>query len=311
MPGKIFVNYRRDDARDWQPASATVLPPRSATPGCSWTLVDNLRPGQRFDRELEKALAETDVFLAVIGPRWHELLTGRQASGERDFVCEEIAGALQRGIVVIPVLIERTPLPLVNALPESIRDLAWHQAHEIAHARFGRDADELIEAVRFGHAEKDKKWYFAYWSAFAAILEDSKAEHWMRAIPTSMWWGGTMGRTGFNLYAFVRRTAHEVRVDLQIADKIAQQAFGQLMTHRADIEREIGGAITWMEPLQPGKRAQISASTKQFAPNAEKQWPQQHQWMLEKMEAFRAAFGGRIAQLALDADGANIEVPQE
>ena len=72
--------------------------------------VDNLLAGQRFDRELEKALGETDVFIAVIGPRWMELL-GERASGERDYVREEIAGALKRGIVVIPVLVERTPLP--------------------------------------------------------------------------------------------------------------------------------------------------------------------------------------------------------
>ena len=68
-----------------------------------------------------------------------------------------------------------------------------------------------------------------------------------------MWWGGSIGRTGFNLYAFVRRTVHEVRVDLQIADKIAQEAFRQLMPQRENIEREIGSALTWMEPPQPGK----------------------------------------------------------
>ena len=166
MPGKIFVNYRRDDARDM---AARIRDRLAAAFGHANVFmdVDNLRPGQRFDRELEKALAETDALLAVIGPRWQGLLAERQASGERDYVQEEIAGALQRGVLVIPVLIERTPLPPANALPENIRDLALHQAHEIAHAKFGRDAAELIEAVRLGRTEKDKKWYFAYWSAFA------------------------------------------------------------------------------------------------------------------------------------------------
>ena len=111
--------------------------------------VDNLMAGQRFDKELEKALGETDVFLAVIGPRWLELLAERHRSGERDYVREEIAGALERGIVVIPVLIERTPLPRAAGLPEDIRDLVLHQVHEVAHARFGRDADDLVEAIRF------------------------------------------------------------------------------------------------------------------------------------------------------------------
>jgi hypothetical protein len=109
-------------------------------------------------------------------------------------------------------LVERTPLPRADALREDIRDLALWQAHEIAHARFGRDAAELVKEVPLRRAEEDKKWCVAYRSAFATVLEGRKAEHWLRAIPTSMWWGGSTGRTGFNLYAFVRRAAHEVRV---------------------------------------------------------------------------------------------------
>src|SRR5262245_52014492 len=107
MPGKIFVNYRRDDERS---TAARIRDRLAATFGAANVFmdVDNLMAGQRFDKELERALGQTDVFLAVIGPRWLELLAKRHASGERDYVREEIAGALQRGIVVVPVLIDRT-----------------------------------------------------------------------------------------------------------------------------------------------------------------------------------------------------------
>jgi formylglycine-generating enzyme required for sulfatase activity len=140
--------------------------------------VDHLLPGQRFDKELEKALAQTDVFLAVIGPRWTELLAERQDSRERDYVREEIAGALQRGVVVIPVLIERTPLPRANALPEDIRDLVLHQTHEVAHNGFGRDVAGLVEAIRLvrraartgadGNSGSAVRWLGA--AALAALL---------------------------------------------------------------------------------------------------------------------------------------------
>jgi hypothetical protein len=81
MPGKIFVNYRRDDAPDM---AARIRDRLADTFGDTNVFmdVDHLRPGQRFDRELSKALAETDVFLAVIGPRRQEMLAERQASGE-------------------------------------------------------------------------------------------------------------------------------------------------------------------------------------------------------------------------------------
>src|SRR5262245_31111317 len=117
MPRKIFVNYRRDDERS---TAARIRDRLAGTFGAANVFmdIDNLKAGQRFDKELEYALAETDVFLAVIGPRWLELLTERQRSGERDYVREEIAAALQRGIIVVPVLIERTALPTATALPE-------------------------------------------------------------------------------------------------------------------------------------------------------------------------------------------------
>ena len=55
MPGKIFVNYRRDDARDM---AARIRDRLAATFGDANVFmdVDNLLAGQRFDKELEKAL---------------------------------------------------------------------------------------------------------------------------------------------------------------------------------------------------------------------------------------------------------------
>src|SRR5262245_32915493 len=116
MPRKVFVSYRRDDER----AMAARIRDRLAAAfgGANVFMdVDNLIAGQRFDRELERALTETDVFLAVIGWRWVELLDERRKSVERDYVREQIAGALKRGILVIPVLIERTLLPRADKLP--------------------------------------------------------------------------------------------------------------------------------------------------------------------------------------------------
>ncbi len=148
LPGKIFVNYRRDDER----STAARIRDRLASAFGDANVfmdVDNLLAGQRFDKELEKALNETDVFLAVIGPHWLELLGKRQASGERDFVREEIAGALKRDIVVIPLLIEQTPLPRGDALPEDIRDLVLYQKQVVTHEQFGRDVAGLVEAISF------------------------------------------------------------------------------------------------------------------------------------------------------------------
>ncbi len=92
MAGKIFISYRRDDvradARDIAGRLSRAFGERNV-----FMDVDNLLAGQRFDQELETALAQCDVFIAVIGNQRANLLAERQAANERDIVVDEIADA--------------------------------------------------------------------------------------------------------------------------------------------------------------------------------------------------------------------------
>ena len=150
MPGKIFVSYRRDDAAGDARGVRDGLVARFGKSNVFMD-VDNLLAGQRFDKELAKALTACDVLVAIIGPRWLELLKARIVSEERDYIREEISAALKRGIIVIPARIGREghmpPLPRPEDLPEDIRDLVLYQKHDITHEHFGRDMTELSEAI--------------------------------------------------------------------------------------------------------------------------------------------------------------------
>src|SRR5262245_59150567 len=97
MPGKIFISYRREDAA----AEAARIRDRLATvfgPANIFMDIDELKPGQRFDQELAKALSTCNIFLAVIGPRWYDLAYSRAQAGGIDYVRQEIATALARNI---------------------------------------------------------------------------------------------------------------------------------------------------------------------------------------------------------------------
>ena len=48
-----------------------------------------------------------DVLVAIIGQHWIELAKAKVASGERDYAREEIASALKRNIIVVPVRVGR------------------------------------------------------------------------------------------------------------------------------------------------------------------------------------------------------------
>jgi hypothetical protein len=151
MAAKVFISYRRDD----DPAAAARVRDGLARKFGNANLffdVDDLFAGQRFDEELAKALRRCDVLIAAIGVHWMDLLKAKITSGQRDHVREEIAAALQRRIVVIPVRVGREgqlpPLPRAEDLPSDIRDLVLYQKHDITHERFGRDIAELVEAIR-------------------------------------------------------------------------------------------------------------------------------------------------------------------
>jgi formylglycine-generating enzyme required for sulfatase activity len=166
MACKIFINYRRDDSK----AEAARLRDRLAQTFGAVNVfmdVDNLLAGERFDLQLQAALGKADIFLAVIGPRWIELLRARAAKGERDYVRDEIAVALVKGLTVIPVSIDRTPLPRPESLPADIRNLVLHQKHDVIHESFGRDVSALIEAIKAGRRASRKKTRALPWKSVA------------------------------------------------------------------------------------------------------------------------------------------------
>src|SRR5262245_384414 len=139
MPGKFFVNYRRDDAAG---DAGGVRDGLTAKFGQSNGLMDfeDLRACQHFDVELATALDACDMVIASIGPPWMDLLRQRHVNPEFDYVRAEIAAALQRDINIIPVRGGREGnilrLPQPEELPEDIQEFVQYQKHDVVHERF-------------------------------------------------------------------------------------------------------------------------------------------------------------------------------
>jgi hypothetical protein len=98
-------------------------------------------------QRLEDSVAACDVLLAVIAPGW---LDSRDETGRRrlddpsDFVRVEIAAALRRNVLVIPVMIDGAAMPRIQDLPDELHPLVRRNAVDIRHTQFGGDADRLI-----------------------------------------------------------------------------------------------------------------------------------------------------------------------
>ena len=150
MAGKIFINYRREDSI----ATAGRLADRLAETFDRDNLfmdVDNIPVGINFDEYLKSQVAACDVVLSVIGPNW---LNAKDEANQRrldkpdDFVAIELAAALARNILVIPVLVDGTRMPKARELPDSLKPFALRNAIQLRNTNFGSDAEQLITKMR-------------------------------------------------------------------------------------------------------------------------------------------------------------------
>src|SRR5229473_1808934 len=111
----LFISYRRDDSGGHAGRLSDRLIARFG-PDRIFMDVQDIQPGQNFLQAIEQTLDRCDCLLAVIGPRWLEIMQARQAKGE-DFVRHEVSVALARGKTVIPVLVGGAKMPDGDLLP--------------------------------------------------------------------------------------------------------------------------------------------------------------------------------------------------
>jgi formylglycine-generating enzyme required for sulfatase activity len=98
---------------------------------------------------------ECDVLLALIGPGWINAIdpkmSSRRLDNPSDFVRIEIGEALARDIPVVPVLIDGTPMPDIDLLPNGLKELVDRMAEFVEYRTFDADVERLIKKLRLTH----------------------------------------------------------------------------------------------------------------------------------------------------------------
>lgn len=149
MTGGIFISYRRDDARHAAGRLADDLA-EHFDPACIFRDIEGIDPGVDFVDALEQALGACAVMLVLIGHRWLDITdaAGRQRLQlADDWIRQEIASALARGIRVVPVLLEGARLPDAQQLPGDLRPLCRRQTAELSDTRWSGDLRRLVETL--------------------------------------------------------------------------------------------------------------------------------------------------------------------
>ena len=122
----IFVSYRRDDGASEAGRIADRLQLHFGEEHV-FQDVDNIPLGIDFREHINRQLDHCQLFLAVIGDKWLDILHERQSNPDTmDYVYYEIAAVLERkNIPIIPILVGQASVPREAELPAAIRSLSY------------------------------------------------------------------------------------------------------------------------------------------------------------------------------------------
>jgi len=145
---QVFISYRREDSAGHAGRLHDSLRSHFGADHVFMDLSD-IDSGTNFVEVIQGAIRSSDVVLAVIGKQWLTCSSGgtRRLDLPNDFVRTEIGMALEHGVPVIPVLVQGAGMPLAPSLPEPLKRLAVHDAHDVSDERWSYDVGRLIDAT--------------------------------------------------------------------------------------------------------------------------------------------------------------------
>jgi TIR domain len=146
MSQKIFISYRRADTADFTVALYNELC-KHFQEDRLFKDINNIAPGMEFGHVLNGALDQAVVVLAVIGPEYISG-SGARLFDPADWVRQELAVSLQRGLRVVPILANGAELPTEAQLPPELHPLRKRQVARIDNQSFQYDVATLANAIR-------------------------------------------------------------------------------------------------------------------------------------------------------------------
>ena len=152
-PLRIFINYRRQDTEAEANWLHEILSEQFGDDNV-FIDTDDIQAGMDFEQVLRQQIDSCDVFLAMIGRDWATAVDERghrRLAGAQDFVRREIRAALAREVLVIPVLIEGTPLPSEMEFPADIAQLRRRHAVGLRIRDFRQDVERMVGQIRQAH----------------------------------------------------------------------------------------------------------------------------------------------------------------
>ena len=146
----IFLSYRREDAAPY--ARLLQFQLRDRFPDVRVFMdLDSIEAGLDFAEVIREWVDSCAVLVALIGRQWATLADEqgrRRLDNPDDFVRFEVQAALERGVRVIPVLVDGARPLRSEQLPAELHKLARLNALELSYSRYEYDAGRLFDLIQ-------------------------------------------------------------------------------------------------------------------------------------------------------------------
>src|SRR5271169_841199 len=142
--GGVFISYRREDS-----AYALLVYHRLIEefgPEQVFRDIERIASGDNFAARIDEQIPNSQAMVAVIGKGWIQLRPS--LSKPSDFVRRELLLALDKRLVVLPVLVGGTQMPSRTELPRRLREFPMLNAIPLTDYRFDSDLDTVVQALQ-------------------------------------------------------------------------------------------------------------------------------------------------------------------
>jgi hypothetical protein len=147
---RVFISYRSADSVSYARSLYHDLISHFPEGQIFWDIRE-IDPGADFVDAIERAVGSCDALIAVIGRQWLGILDPQgqpRLNDPADWVRLEIATALDRNILVIPVLVQGAPMPAAHVLPEPLQKLARRNAFALSDIDWEYHVERLVTTLK-------------------------------------------------------------------------------------------------------------------------------------------------------------------
>ncbi|MBS3966322.1 MAG: DUF4268 domain-containing protein [Truepera sp.] len=161
-------------------------------------------------------------------------------------------------------------------------------------------AKSLTSPDSVGEPTETRLSQLEFWSALVECGRQKGASVSFRKPRPQHWYSLAVGRSRFNLSLTAHTKLHRIGCELYIRHpKYSKKAFALLLSQKEAIEAELG-PLDWQE--LPHRRDCRIVQYRSGDIEDRTEWPEQHAWLLERLEAFKRTFSERVRALDLGQD---------